>query len=56
MRDELYADDNPDTGDWHVMPNDGKHESNPRCWCQPDVEHRDPVTGTVVWMHKEHVQ
>lgn len=40
----------------HVLPADGRHEASRGCWCQPQLERRDPVTGTEVWVHNDHRQ
>lgn len=36
--------------------NNGEHETDPSCWCRPQLTHDDPVTETQVWTHKEVVE
>lgn len=30
-----------------------EHAASADCWCVPEVEYRDPETGTAVYVHKE---
>jgi hypothetical protein len=38
--------------DIHVMPDNGKHECSPKCFCNPVCTYTDAVTGLSVWVHK----
>ena len=38
--------------DLHVMPDDDKHESSSKCFCEPTCSYRDEITGKGVWLHK----
>ena len=29
-----------------------EHISSEYCWCQPTLDHIDPVTGVAVWLHR----
>jgi hypothetical protein len=39
-----------------VMPNaqnPPEHSSDVDCWCKPEEHYVDPITGCVVWVHRE---
>jgi hypothetical protein len=36
----------------HVMPSGNDHADHPECWCEPQLEYRDPETGNEVWVHR----
>lgn len=38
--------------DIHVMPNDGRHDDSPSCFCEPTKTYQDEFTGKSVWVHK----
>lgn len=38
--------------DVHVMPDDGRHECSPKCFCEPALNYQDEFTGKKVWVHK----
>lgn len=29
-----------------------EHISSPDCWCEPELEYKDPETGAEVWVHR----
>lgn len=40
----------------HVYPvgeGEPQHDMSPWCWCQPQVEYKDPITGDEVWAHRK---
>ena len=30
-----------------------EHISSPDCWCEPELDYKDPDTGAEVWVHRE---
>lgn len=38
--------------DIHVVPDNGKHEDSPDCFCKPELHYQDEFTGRKVWSHK----
>ena len=40
------------TEDLHLVPASGGHDLLPLCWCQPQLNYRDPVTGFALYVHK----
>lgn len=30
-----------------------EHVTSAACWCEPQIEYRDPETGAAVYVHKE---
>lgn len=29
-----------------------EHISSPDCWCEPELDYKDPDTGAEVWVHR----
>lgn len=29
-----------------------EHISSPECWCEPELDYKDPETGAEVWVHR----
>jgi hypothetical protein len=29
-----------------------EHISSPDCWCEPELNYKDPDTGAEVWVHR----
>lgn len=29
-----------------------EHISSPNCWCEPELDYKDPGTGAEVWVHR----
>lgn len=40
----------PNVASGPVAPRE--HISSKHCWCQPTLDHIDPVTGVAVWLHR----
>lgn len=38
---------------YHVIPSDREHIDSPECWCQPELDYKDPYSGNEVWVHRE---
>lgn len=38
----------------HVYPLDGpEHQANIQCWCEPEIDSKNPDSGAEVWVHKQ---
>jgi hypothetical protein len=45
----------PDVDPLHVVPvypGEPEHEASIDCWCEPELEYRDEITGGEVWSHR----
>jgi len=36
----------------HKLPMGRSHIASQDCWCRPETNYVDPVTGITVWVHK----
>ena len=49
-----YLEDIIIDGHIHVMPECGaEHFENRSCWCEPQLDYKDPETMKEVWIHQD---